>query len=119
MVLVVDDDQPLRAFAVRALRRQGYQVAEAINGYDAIDLVNAQMPETLELLLTDITMPKMDGMELACSLREQYPQLKILFMSGYEEELHEQQLQATSSAFLQKPFSLHDLIQKVNQVLQS
>jgi two-component system cell cycle sensor histidine kinase/response regulator CckA len=119
MVLVVDDDQSLRAFAVRALRRQGYHVCEARNGHDAIDLVNDEMPDSLELLLTDITMPKMDGMALANSLREQYPQLKILFMSGYEEEVHEQQLQRTHSSFLQKPFSLHDLIQKVNQVLQS
>lgn len=116
LLLVVDDEDIVRDTAVRMARSLGYDVLAAPSGTEALQRA-AQHPHPIELLLCDIAMPGEDGPSVAARLRMQYPQLKILFMSGYSSDMQEVRLDG--ALFLQKPFSRAELAEKLGELTRS
>jgi two-component system cell cycle sensor histidine kinase/response regulator CckA len=106
-VLVVEDEDMVRAVAERALARQGYTVLTAENGEAALELL--ETIDRPDLLVSDVVMPTMDGPTMARHVRRQYPDLPILFMSGYAEEQLRRSIDLDNVAFLPKPFSVQQL----------
>jgi two-component system cell cycle sensor histidine kinase/response regulator CckA len=106
-VLLVEDEAMVRAVAERALTRQGYSVVTAANGEEALELLEAGTK--IDLLVSDVVMPSMDGPTLVRHARERYPDLPILFMSGYAEEQLRRSIDLPRVAFLPKPFSVQQL----------
>ncbi|HJZ46208.1 MAG TPA: response regulator, partial [Roseiflexaceae bacterium] len=118
-VLLVEDEATLRALTARVMRDLGYEVLEAANGAQAIEIALAQ-PHPLQLLLTDIVMPGMRGNVLAERLTALLPGLKVLFMSAYTgSSLDDQDWLGARAAFLQKPFSPDLLAHKLREVLDA
>jgi two-component system, cell cycle sensor histidine kinase and response regulator CckA len=116
-IMLVEDDDPVRIFGARALRNKGYKVIEAKNGEAALDLIR-DAAEAIDLLITDVVMPHMDGPGLVREVREIHPQMKVIFMSGYTEDAFRQRLDSDGGIeFLPKPFSLKELAAKVRDVL--
>jgi two-component system cell cycle sensor histidine kinase/response regulator CckA len=115
-VLVVEDDPSVREIAVRALRARGYQVVEASNGQEALAVAERLGPR-IDLLVTDMVMPQMGGLDLAERLRESRPRLRALFTSGYSEEQAAQLREIEDARFLQKPFTGSALARRVREVL--
>jgi two-component system, cell cycle sensor histidine kinase and response regulator CckA len=116
-ILVVEDEDTLRALIIDVLEMYGYKVLEARNGSEAL-LICEQHPGPIDLMLTDVVLPRMNGRELADRLAPLRPEIKVLFMSGYTETaiLHPGGLR-DDTAFIQKPFSPANLAQKVKKVL--
>ncbi len=116
-VLLVEDEDAVRLFSARALRNKGYKVLEAASGESALDLLkNAQDP--VDLLITDIVMPRMDGPSLIKEVRERRPNIKVICISGYAEDGFRKRLDASDDIhFLPKPFSLIQLAGKVKEVM--
>jgi CheY-like chemotaxis protein len=116
-ILVVEDEPGIRALVRKILRRQGYEVLEAANGQDALALCREQ-GKRVELLITDVLMPHMGGRELVERLQTQGHNMKVLYVSGYTDDttIHSGELPA-GTAFLQKPFTLGSLLDKVKEVL--
>lgn len=116
-ILLVEDDDAVRRITRLALEGYGYQVLEASDGPSAIKLAAAHSV-ALDLLLTDVVMPQLGGGQLAQQLHTQYPQLKVLFMSGYiDDAVVRHHIADNKSAFIHKPFSPTALAQKVREVL--
>lgn len=120
-VLVAEDEEGTRKFLCAALRAQGYTVLEAENG-TAAEKAAGRFGVPVDLLVTDFVMPDFDGHELARRLRERFPGLRVLIISGHieEEEVQKGVLEETfkkGAAFLQKPFDAEDLARKVRSVL--
>jgi two-component system cell cycle sensor histidine kinase/response regulator CckA len=117
LVLLVEDEDAVRAFAARALRNKGYTVIEAASGEQALALPGDQL-DRVELLISDVVMPNLDGPSLAAQLRSRRPELKILFISGYaEDSLRNNMAKSARVNFLPKPFSLSQLAGKVKEVM--
>ncbi len=118
-ILVVEDEGGIRALVRKILRRQGYQVLEASGGQEALATLAASTSR-VDLLLTDVMMPGMNGVELSRQALASHPDLRVLFVSGYTDEsvLEAGQFPA-GTAFLQKPFTLGGLLGKVREVLDS
>jgi CheY-like chemotaxis protein len=116
-VLVVEDDGAVRDLASHILRSQGYRVLEASSGEEALDLYGV-MKEPIHLVLTDVVMPRMSGRELADHFIFLYPEMKILYMSGYTDDaiLRHGVLEEEVS-YIQKPFTMEGLAKKVREVL--
>jgi len=116
-VLLVEDEDMVRGFAKRILQRQGYTVIEAPDGGKAYTVCKKHSGE-IHLLLTDVIMPKMNGRELHKKLLAIKPGLKVLFMSGYPENIiaHHGVLDE-STQFIGKPFNIEELTGKVREVL--
>lgn len=113
VVLLVEDEAPVRAFASRALRLRGYTVLEAENGEDALRTLEDPGLE-VDLFVTDVVMPGMDGPSWVRIAMEKRPNVRVVFVSGYtEESLSESQAHIPNSVFLPKPFSLNDLTETV------
>lgn len=118
-ILVVEDEPAVRELAARVLRRQGYAVLEATNGEEALQLVQTQ-PGEIHLLLTDVIMPSMNGKTLAEAMIKLYPQIKILFASGYTDNVIMQfGILNPEVMFLPKPYSPTALTHKVREVLDN
>ncbi|MCX5891884.1 MAG: PAS domain S-box protein [Deltaproteobacteria bacterium] len=118
-ILLVEDEEILRKLVKNALEINGYKVLEARNGREAITICE-QYREPIQLMLTDVVMPQMSGRELAQSLKEMWPEIRVLYMSGYAEDvLFRQGVLDTSLTFLQKPFRQYELTVKVRQVLDA
>ena len=116
-VMLVEDEDPVRIFGARALRNKGYTVLEARSGEAALELMD-QTAEKIDLLITDVVMPKMDGPGLVREVRETHPDMKVIFISGYTEDSFRQRLDSDSNIhFLPKPFSLKQLATKVKEVI--
>jgi two-component system cell cycle sensor histidine kinase/response regulator CckA len=115
-VLLVEDEDVVRSFAVRALTRQGYDVLEASDGQEALDIV-AEHNGEIDIVVTDVVMPEMDGPTMFRELRKTNPSIKVIFVSGYPNEAFRETLGSEEVAFLPKPFSLPQLAEKVKQEL--
>jgi CheY-like chemotaxis protein len=116
-VLLAEDEAPLRQLAALLLREEGYTVLEAGRGQEALEAAGRHQGE-IHLLVTDMVMPGMSGPELVAQLHRLRPDLKVLYMSGYSEDIiaHRVELQP-GTTFLQKPFRSAALLLKVRQVL--
>ena len=117
-VLVVEDEEALRAMIRRLLQREGYVVLEADNGADAIRLMQESSGPAVELVLTDLRMPLMGGRELAAALARSQPGLPVVLMSGFTAQLRDLQLISPHLALLSKPFRDHDLLATIRAHLQ-
>jgi two-component system cell cycle sensor histidine kinase/response regulator CckA len=116
-VLLVEDEDAVRGFAVEALKRQGYEVLQAASGAEALEVFEAAV-KPIDIVVSDVIMPEMDGPTLLKELRRARPELKFVFMSGYPDDAFKNTLDPnTDFAFLQKPFSLMQLATKVKEQL--
>ncbi|WP_380877660.1 hypothetical protein ACFB49_13720 [Sphingomonas sp. DBB INV C78] len=119
-ILLVEDEDMVRAVAERALSRQGYKVLTAANGEEALEVLDATAEEggeEIDLLVSDVVMPTMDGPTLVRHAREKFPNLPILFMSGYAEEQLRRSIDLDRVAFLAKPFSVQQLAEAARDAL--
>ncbi len=114
-ILLAEDDNDMRRFLVKALENAGFQVASYDNGLSAYTRLQE---EPFELLLTDIVMPEMDGIELARRATELDPDIKVMFITGFAAVALNPDSQAPKDAkVLSKPFHLRDLVNEVQKVL--
>jgi len=114
-ILLAEDDDSMRGFLERALAKAGYEVNAFTNGEEAYERLQ-QEPYTL--LLTDIVMPRMDGIELARRAAELDPELKIMFITGFAAVILNNESAAPKEArVLSKPFHLKDLVKEVERLL--
>ena len=117
-ILLVEDEEGLRALNARGLTSRGYTVLEAGNGVEAIEVLGKHGGK-VDLVVSDVVMPEMDGPTMAKELRKTNPQLKIIFVSGYAEEAFEKNLPPDAQfAFLAKPFTLKQLIGVVKETMK-
>jgi two-component system cell cycle sensor histidine kinase/response regulator CckA len=116
-VLLVEDEPMVRSVAERALTRHGYSVITADNGEDALAILAKNEP--IDLLISDVVMPGMDGPTMVREARQSRPDLKILFMSGYAEEQLRKSIDIENVAFLPKPFSVTDLAEAARRVVMA
>ena len=114
-ILLVEDEDMVRAVAERALTRQGYQVLTAENGEIALDVLNKSGRP--DLLVSDVVMPTMDGPTMVRRVRERYPDLPVIFMSGYAEEQLRKSIDLPDVSFLPKPFSVQQLAEAARDAL--
>jgi two-component system cell cycle response regulator CpdR len=114
-ILLAEDDDSMRGFLARALAKAGYDVISFANGADAYDRLKE---EPFSLLLTDIVMPRMDGIELARKASEIDPELKIMFITGFAAvTLNNDRPAPKDARVLSKPFHLKDLVAEVDKLL--
>ena len=114
-ILLAEDDESMRGFLVRALEKAGHDVIAFANGEEAYERLKT---EPFTLLLTDIVMPKMDGIELARRASEIDPDLKIMFITGFAAVILNNDIAAPKDArVLSKPFHLKDLVREVDRLL--
>jgi two-component system, cell cycle sensor histidine kinase and response regulator CckA len=117
-VLLVEDEDPVRSFAARALRLRGYTVAEAASGEEALKLLDGQ-GMNVDIMVSDVIMPGLDGPAWVREARRTRPDVKVIFMSGYAEEAFAGgEPGIAGAAFLPKPFTLNELTQKVKDTLE-
>jgi two-component system cell cycle sensor histidine kinase/response regulator CckA len=118
-ILVVEDEDMVRSVAERALTRQGYTVETASNGEEALELLTSAEGEgrRFDLLISDVMMPTMDGPTMVGHARKRFPDLPILFMSGYAEEQLRRSIDLDNVAFLPKPFSVQQLAEAARDAL--
>ncbi len=116
-ILLAEDDDSMRGFLVRALEKAGYDVIAYANGEEAFERMKT---DPFTLLLTDIVMPKMDGIELARRASELDPELKIMFITGFAAVVLNSDVAAPKDArVLSKPFHLKDLVREVDRLLDA
>jgi two-component system, cell cycle response regulator CpdR len=114
-IILAEDDNDMRRFLVRALENAGYEVVSYDNGRSAYDRLRE---EPFELLLTDIVMPEMDGIELARKATELDPDMKVMFITGFAAvALNPDNLAPKDAKVLSKPFHLRDLVTEVQKLL--
>jgi CheY-like chemotaxis protein len=114
-VLIVDDEAPIRQLARRVLEDGGYQVIEAGNGLEAIELLSKGT--TLDLLMADLDMPELGGDEMVRRIRSTRPDLKVLYVTGHIDRLMDARQLWEGEAFLEKPFSTAGLREAVSLLL--
>jgi len=118
-VLVVEDDPAVREYASHVLKSRGYKLLDASNGVEAIAIVEQKL-DAVDIIVTDVKMPEMGGVELARRLRDQRGDVKVLFMSGYVgAEFMVEESVGPNSDFVQKPFAPAVLCAKVRALLDA
>ena len=116
-ILLVEDEEGLRSLNARGLRSRGYTVIEASNGIEAMEALE-QKDGAIDLVVSDVVMPEMDGPTLLRTMRARNPDLKIIFVSGYAEDAFAKSLQENEQfEFLAKPFALSALVAKVKETM--
>jgi two-component system cell cycle sensor histidine kinase/response regulator CckA len=116
VILLVEDEEGLRGLNARGLSSRGYTVREAGNGVEAIEVLEKE--GNVDLVVSDVVMPEMDGPTLLKELRMRDPKIKFIFVSGYAEEAFAKNLPSNEQyAFLAKPFTLKQLVAQVKQTL--
>ncbi|MGE0432444.1 MAG: PAS domain S-box protein [Planctomycetota bacterium] len=115
-VLLVEDEAMVRKLTTRILSRLGYRILQASDGEEALRVMAQAGPDAIDLLVTDVVMPRMGGRELARRIRDLRPGLRVLFVSGYSDEAIAMD---EPSAFLQKPFTMQLLAQRIRELLGS
>lgn len=114
-VLLVEDDALVRAFEVKLLKQSGYRVSEAESARSALDISEDQR---FDLLITDVVMPGMNGVELADRLTAERPEMRVLFLSGYaDHEIIEKRVLQSDATFLAKPFAISEFVRTVRELL--
>ena len=116
----MEDEDAVRAFGSRALISRGYEVHEAVSGVEALEIME-DYGEEIDLVVSDVVMPEMDGPTLLRELRKTHPDLKFIFVSGYAEEAFAKNLpeeEREKFGFLPKPFSLKQLATTVKEMLE-
>jgi CheY-like chemotaxis protein len=118
-ILLVDDDVPLRTSAARTLELHGYEVWQATDGADALDTLR-RTAAAFDLLITDVVMPVMSGSELGRTAAREFPALKVLYTSGYnDDEVIRRGIIHAHVDFIEKPFGSQSLTIKVRDVLDA
>ena len=118
IILLVEDEDAVRVFSSRALRNKGYQVLEARSGEEALEVMVKENGK-VDLIVSDVVMPQMDGPTLYKHVREKWPTIKVIFVSGYtEDRLREQFTSGETIYFLPNPFTLKQLAGKVKDVME-
>jgi two-component system cell cycle sensor histidine kinase/response regulator CckA len=116
-ILLVEDEEGLRSLNARGLRSRGYSVIEASNGIEALEALEYK-DGAIDLVVSDVVMPEMDGPTLLKTMRGRNPDLKIIFVSGYAEDAFEKSLPENQQfAFLPKPFTLSQLVAAVKETM--
>jgi two-component system cell cycle sensor histidine kinase/response regulator CckA len=116
-ILLVEDEEGLRSLNARGLRSRGYSVIEASNGLEALEALE-EKNGAVDLVVSDVVMPEMDGPTLLKMMRGKNPDLKIIFVSGYAEDAFEKSLPENQQfAFLPKPFTLSQLVAAVKETM--
>ncbi len=116
-VLLVEDEDAVRLFSLRALKNKGYNMFEARSGEEALAILEKEGSK-IDLIVTDVVMPQMDGPTLYKHVRPRWPGIKVIFVSGYTEDRLREQFDAGEPIhFLGKPFALKQLAAKVKEVL--
>jgi two-component system, cell cycle sensor histidine kinase and response regulator CckA len=116
-ILLVEDEEGLRSLNARGLRSRGYTVIEASNGVEAMEALE-QKNGAVDLVVSDVVMPEMDGPTLLRAMRARNPELKIIFVSGYAEDAFAKSLEENEKFdFLAKPFALSALVAKVKETM--
>jgi two-component system cell cycle sensor histidine kinase/response regulator CckA len=116
-VLLVEDEDTVRAVAERALTRAGFEVATARDGEEGLELV--KLGRRYDLVVSDVVMPVMDGPAMAREIRKLRPELPFLFMSGYAEEQLRREIDVPNMHFLPKPFSVQQIAEAAEGVLRA
>ena len=117
IILLVEDEEGLRALNARGLSSRGYTVLEAANGVEAMELIDKEGAK-IDLVVSDVVMPEMDGPTLLKEMRRTNPDLKMIFVSGYAEEAFQKNLPPGGQfAFLPKPFTLKQLVATVKETM--
>ncbi len=111
-VLLVEDEDAVRSFASRALVQRGFKVLEASSGVEALEIMEREGGH-VDLVVSDVVMPEMDGPTLLRHLRQRNPNIRFIFMSGYAEEAFRKNLTDENFVFLPKPFTLKKLVETV------
>jgi two-component system, cell cycle response regulator CpdR len=114
-ILLAEDDQVMREYLTRALERSGYAVSAVDRGTAAIPLLES---ERFDLLLTDIVMPEMDGIELARRAGEMVPDLRVMFITGFAAVTLKAGREMPNARVLSKPFHLRELVMEVDRLFQ-
>jgi two-component system, cell cycle sensor histidine kinase and response regulator CckA len=118
-VLVVDDEEGLRDLVCRTLRAEGFSTLEAGHGAEALEVME-RAPGPIDLVVTDVVMPGMDGRELGRRLAQRWPDLPILYISAYDvNDIFRRGSPRNSAPFLQKPFPLDGLVTVVRRMLNA
>ncbi|WP_159008725.1 cell cycle histidine kinase CckA [Bradyrhizobium sp. S69] len=116
-ILLVEDEEGLRSLNARGLRSRGYTVIEASNGVEALEVFD-ERDGAVDLVVSDVVMPEMDGPTLLRAMRQRNPDLKIIFVSGYAEDAFAKSLEENEKFdFLAKPFALSALVAKVKETM--
>ena len=117
-VLLVDDEDPVRRLAERALTRRGWNVLAAASADDALALARADGTiETISAVISDVVMPGMDGAALVRALRQSRPDLPAILVSGYAEAALRRELGGAGVVFLAKPYALRELVDLLERVM--
>jgi two-component system cell cycle sensor histidine kinase/response regulator CckA len=115
-VLIVDDEQPVRTLEARVLQSAGYETVSAADGPEALRIAERQGP--FDLVLADVVMPGMTGDDMARRLRRLEPDLRVLYVTGYSDQLFQDQTTlAAYEAFVEKPVSPEGLLEAVSLIL--
>ncbi|HEX4739241.1 MAG TPA: response regulator [Allosphingosinicella sp.] len=115
-ILLAEDDESMRVYLARALERSGYAVTAVDRGTAALPLIEN---EVFDLLLTDIVMPEMDGIELAQKAAVVAPEMRVMFITGFAAVALKAGKAAPSAKILSKPFHLRDLVAEVDRLFQA
>jgi len=115
-ILVVEDAESIRRMVCAMLAQSGYHCLEAGDGAEALDVL-ASDGDSVNLILTDMVMPRMSGAELAQEVSQRRPEVRIMFMSGYSDDPVVRTLERSTAIFLTKPFTATNLMEKVREAL--
>ncbi len=118
VILLVEDETAVREVTREVLLHAGYGVLESSSAREALQLAGAHA-EQIDLLLTDVIMPEMNGAELASQLQNMRPGLVTVFMSGYAESDLARRINRSSATHIQKPFTIHQLLSRVSEALRA
>jgi len=117
LVLVVDDEDPVRRLIIRALERGGFKTLEAVDGQVAVELYGARHDE-IDLVILDMVMPRLEGQECFKRLKQIDPEVRVIVASGYALDGRAQEiLDGGALDFFQKPFDMNQLVERIQQIL--
>lgn len=117
-ILIVEDEEAVRIFSSRALKNKGYKVLEAFSGENALQVIEGFGADKIDLIISDVVMPGISGPEFVEQVLEKYPNIKVIFVSGYgEDAFYEKYGSAREFNFLAKPYNLNQLAERVKELL--